>query len=488
SDYFLFSSYIGVLLMKKRGDAFDYIENISLWWNPELVYDDKNNCIWADANGSTAVKLSLSHDQKVIKKEFPKVQSFFNTNAGLFFYDGKSLCEYSNRRFIKVKNAFINIAQGEGLEALDLSADQQTIAFIQNGKVKLSVSLPDGNSYSYDKLLSALSNNIIKGDEYINISNQLLRVATDRGVMVFDTNFKSPFNTESRPVISSVTILNENTNHIYQPYSNNKIQLTSGNKNIQLHLGREQSTYDVVEYRYRLSPQETEWSEWKTKETVLYTQLKGGDYRFFLESRINGGAIEENTLDIDIEKMWYQTSWLALPIILVLLIWMLGIVYIMSRHNRKKLTKQKNSFKQKDAEKTAAMKNEQLLQYTEIISHKNEFLNDVKSGLERMRNADAQLWANKINNEVNNEKKEFLFHKLFSEIHQDFIARISEQYPSLTSNDIRLLSFIRINLESREIANLMNISSKSVDTNRYRLRKKLALPHTAELNQFVRDF
>lgn len=488
SDYFLFSTYKGVYLMKKRGGAFDFIENINLWWNPHLAYDANNECIWADANGSTVVQLRLSKEHTVLKEDFQKMQSFFSTNAGLFFYDGKDLSEYSSGRFIKVQNALINIARGAGLEALDVSADLQTIAFIQEGKVKLSVGLPDGNVYSYDKLLSALGNNIISGNEYISISDHLVRVATDRGVMVFDTNFKSAFKKESTPVVSSVTILNEDIRQIFEPYINDEIHLPAGNKNIQLRLSIDKSAYDVVEYRYRLSPKNDDWSEWSVKNEVLYTQLKGGGYRFFLQSRINGGLVHESTLSIHIDKMWYQTSWIALPIILVLVLWMLGIVFIMSRIHRNKLVKQQTTFKQKDALKTVTLKNEQLLQYTEIISHKNEFLIDVKAGLDKMRNTEAQLWSRKIESEVNNEKKEFLFHKLFSEIHQDFIARITEQYPTLTSNDIRLLSFIRVNLETREVANLMNISSKSVDTNRYRLRKKLGLPREAELNQFVRDF
>jgi len=160
----------------------------------------------------------------------------------------------------------------------------------------------------------------------------------------------------------------------------------------------------------------------------------------------------------------------------------------MSRRHQKKIGEEKKRHKQKVMEKNIHLKNEQLLQYIEIISHKNQFLNEVRQGLERMRNSEAQHWVNKITNEVNHEKKEFLFHKIFSELHQDFISRITEKYPSLTSNDIRMLSFIRVNLDNKEIANLMNISLRSMDTNRYRLRKKLKLEREVDLNQFIRDF
>ena len=96
--------------------------------------------------------------------------------------------------------------------------------------------------------------------------------------------------------------------------------------------------------------------------------------------------------------------------------------------------------------------------------------------------------VNTISKEVNSEKKDFLFHKLFSEVHQDFVSRISKTYPSITSNDVRLLSYIRINLDKIEISNLMNISPRSIDMSRYRIRKKLKLEKGVDFNQFIREF
>ena len=159
----------------------------------------------------------------------------------------------------------------------------------------------------------------------------------------------------------------------------------------------------------------------------------------------------------------------------------------MNKLNKLKLKKEQDVHSQNIINKTITIKNEQLLQYAEIIGKKNEFLLEVKDGLSRMRNTDAKHWENKILDEVNNEKKNFFFHKLFSELHQDFINRLTEKHPNLTPHDVRILSFIRINLDTREIANLMNISTKSVDINRYRIRKKLDLPHEADLNLYIRD-
>ncbi|MDA3852699.1 MAG: hypothetical protein PF444_00420 [Bacteroidales bacterium] len=213
-------------------------------------------------------------------------------------------------------------------------------------------------------------------------------------------------------------------------------------------------------------PYETEWSEWRsTIDRKNYTQLSCGNYKFQLQSRLNAGEIEETDIIFIIDKLWYQTWWLALPFLLILGLSITFTIFFMSKRHQQNIKEQRIRYKRKVSEQNEAMKNEQLLQYIEIISHKNEFLNEVREGLVKMRNSDASQWANKINNEVNNEKKEFLFHKLFSELHQDFIVRLTDLYPSLTSNDIRMLSFIRVNLDTREVASLMIISPYRVNAN-----------------------
>ena len=291
--------------------------------------------------------------------------------------------------------------------------------------------LPDGNIHSYDAILKSLSNDIVEYHQFIEVDKQELVLATDRGLVVFDLNFNSAFKKSSVPVISSVNVLNERGNKKYYPYSVDRVYLGKGSKSIEFRFGINKSTYDEVEYRCRLLP-DAEWSNWGKSDEVIFSYLKGGNYTLLLQSRINGGKAVETELNFRIDKVWYQTFWVVLPIIVLIFLIILVAVLIMSSINKRKLNKQKQQMLSVQASETLQMKNEQLLQYTEIISHKNEFLNKIKDGLESMRNQDAQRWVNMISDEVNNEKKEFLFHKLFSEVQQDFISRLTEKYPSLT--------------------------------------------------------
>jgi DNA-binding CsgD family transcriptional regulator len=68
---------------------------------------------------------------------------------------------------------------------------------------------------------------------------------------------------------------------------------------------------------------------------------------------------------------------------------------------------------------------------------------------------------------------------------EGFFRKLKKKYPSLTPNDLRLCSYLRMNFTTKEIANLTNISSRAVEIGRYRLRAKLKLGHDVNLTEFL---
>lgn len=484
TNTYVFSTYHGLIHVAREGGEFDSKANLEIWGQPELFYDGENKCIWAEVRDGTVHKIVRLSDGSLSTSIQSEVMRVFKTPIGVFLHNGDKILKLKNGQIVSVDHPILEKLTGE-IHALDVSEDGTKVVYLQNQKLHLDVLLPDGKIHSYADLLTTLGKDIIQDNAHLNLHGSKLRVATDRGVISFDFDFGSNFQKYSDPVVSSVGIVGAAETRFYYPFPE-EILLASDERNLMFRFSVNKSHYDLAEYRYSVSGQS--WSEWSTAESVLLPQIEGGKHTLLLQCRINGGEVKETTLYFKIEKYWYETKWILLPIVLIILLWIFGVIFIMSRISKRKLHRQSMDHHEKDAQKTLALKNEQLLQYVEIISHKNEFLNRVKSGLEKMRNSESQRWANLIDNEVNNEKKEFLFHKLFSEVHQDFIARITHEYPALTSNDIRILTFIRVNLENKEISSLMNISPRSLDTTRYRLRKKLNLDHEVDLNQFVRDF
>jgi DNA-binding CsgD family transcriptional regulator len=90
-----------------------------------------------------------------------------------------------------------------------------------------------------------------------------------------------------------------------------------------------------------------------------------------------------------------------------------------------------------------------------------------------------------INKNITGKDSWSVFKEAFENNDKDFLQKIKYLHPSLTSNDLRLCAYLRLNLSSKEIAPLLNISVRSVEIKRYRLRKKMELSHNQGLAEYV---
>ncbi|MDV7395572.1 sigma factor-like helix-turn-helix DNA-binding protein, partial [Arthrospira platensis SPKY1] len=81
-----------------------------------------------------------------------------------------------------------------------------------------------------------------------------------------------------------------------------------------------------------------------------------------------------------------------------------------------------------------------------------------------------------------------LLEESFNNVHGNFFKKLKAQYENLTPGDLRLAAYLKMNLSSKEIAQLLNISVRGVENKRYRLRKKLGLPEEENLAEFMIKF
>lgn len=106
---------------------------------------------------------------------------------------------------------------------------------------------------------------------------------------------------------------------------------------------------------------------------------------------------------------------------------------------------------------------------------------------------DSDMDFNKLKSEIKkaikinavNKHEWETFETNLNQIHNEFIIKLSKKYPNLTSKDIKLCIYLKMNLSSKEIAPLMNISFRGVELHRYRLRKKLNLVQDENLSKFL---
>jgi DNA-binding CsgD family transcriptional regulator len=91
----------------------------------------------------------------------------------------------------------------------------------------------------------------------------------------------------------------------------------------------------------------------------------------------------------------------------------------------------------------------------------------------------------KINKEIDNKQQKQVFETYFDEVHEEFFKRLKGKYPEISPREMRLCAYIRMDLTSKEIAVLLNITDRGVEISRYRLRKKLELPRETNLSTFL---
>jgi DNA-binding CsgD family transcriptional regulator len=130
-------------------------------------------------------------------------------------------------------------------------------------------------------------------------------------------------------------------------------------------------------------------------------------------------------------------------------------------------------------------KNRELATSTMSIIKKNEFLNTIKQELTSNGNSGIPKVIKFIDKNLNNTDDWKMFQEAFNNADKKFLKKIKSKHPELTPNDLRLCAYLRLNLSSKEIAPLLNISPRSVEVKRYRLRKKINLPHDANLTNYI---
>ncbi len=166
-----------------------------------------------------------------------------------------------------------------------------------------------------------------------------------------------------------------------------------------------------------------------------------------------------------------QRTFLATALILSILIFGIGYYAIKQKMNRNKLVREKL-----DAE--LEFKRKELTSHALHLAQKNEVLEELKQKVKDIRynNHEPRRYnqlLQTINFNLQADNNWDNFRKYFEEVHKDFNSTVKQKFPSITANELRLMALLKLNLSSKEIANLLNISPEGIKKARYRLRKKM---------------
>lgn len=529
-------TYSGLALIENKGGNWICRNRIRGFNNSckSILVEDISNIVWVSNKENGLFRIQISNDHTKIDKirnyndkSFPigsnvylsKIdnQIVFSSPAGIYKYNQikDKLEEYTSlESALDGKSHYTYLHQDRF----------RNIWYVANGTLKIARYNSQKNRYEKKLNESYLRGYMIEDFEDVHLCGNQAIISTEEGfsLLKLDKAFhkSSPLTLQIRHVyttnpkdslIYGKSFQNEPTNVLIR-YNNNSIRIEYSLNN-----------YDkssTTLYSYKLSgAKEENWSDYSEAVSKEYTHLKEGKYVFNIKAITDKDSVPVySSFEFEILPPWYRTIW-AFLLYSFLLIILVYYVYSQISKARVRLIEEKekelliqelkykkqNELKDKkidslEEEKLKIdlkFKTEELTRSTLNILRKNEILLEIKKealsishsiqeeNLVNIRRKTLRL-INKIDTNIEHDNDLQIFQNNFDSIHEDFFLHLNEIAPDLNKKERVLCAYIQMDLLSKEIAPLLNLSLRGVEISRYRLRKKLNLSKEENLGDFLK--
>jgi ligand-binding sensor domain-containing protein/DNA-binding CsgD family transcriptional regulator len=272
---------------------------------------------------------------------------------------------------------------------------------------------------------------------------------------------------------------------------------------------------DNVEFSWKLSGLNAKWSNWEKRSEKEYTNLAPGEYTFEVKVRNNlGNESAPVQFKFTILPPWYLTIYSLIGYFILITFAFIKTV----EWQKNKFKKQQEKFENERAQLLKIQELERIKAENEIvalqnanleleISHqnstiassamhlvkKNELLSKIKNDLlnvskqiqEPQTLKEIKKLVKTVSNEDHMDKEWENFTIHFDKTHSDFLIHLKEKHPEISANELKLCAYLRMNLSTKEIAQLSSISVRGVEISRYRLRKKLKISSEMSLFDYL---
>jgi DNA-binding CsgD family transcriptional regulator len=502
----------------------------------EFMALDNNNMLWVAHPYRGVYKIDLNdtaHPQVKLYTEKNGLPSYLKnhlfkvknhiviaTEKGVYEYDPRGdsfvLSSYfkgffgaRNIRFLKEDGAGnIWFIEDNSLGVIDLSGVQPEIIYFPELSGKLVADYENINPYDkYNVLVGAekgfyhINYEEYKKNHYpIQVSLRSVRAFGKTDTLLFGGYFGEVDDSLEQPASAIYSISNK-WNSLHFEYTTPLY-----------------AAQNSITYSYCLKGFDRDWSPWSKKTEKEYTNLPAGTYTFQVRSKSHlGNESAVSSYSFTILPPWYLTGW-AYALYMLVLAGLLCLLYFWQRRIFRRQQQQHEEEQrrlqylhqlelEKSEKEIVKLKNEKLEaeiehKNTELASaamhlvQKGELLGNIREELMRMKkgvNGDAvaaeefkkMLRILGEENKMDKDWEQFAVH--FDKVHSDFLRITKAAYPTLSSHELKLCAYLRMNLSSKEIAQLENISVRGVEISRYRLRKKLKIPTETNLFDFLME-
>lgn len=278
---------------------------------------------------------------------------------------------------------------------------------------------------------------------------------------------------------------------------------------------------DVIRFQYRLN--KGNWSDFTMVRTKEYSNLPEGEYTFEVKAVFPDGAASSDMVAFRVLPPWYRSvaAYVCYVVLALLALWCvcrwndirmkrekqqavvekdkeLHDMKIEYEEEKARQEKQIMQLEKEKLEYDLQHKSQEMVNLMINFVRKNEMLTEIKSEIlkvsallkgEGAREGKRQLILinNKIDGNIQSDEVLKRIEDQFDLIHNNFMKRLHAKHPELSHNERMMCAYLKMNLSTKEIAPLLNISVRGVETIRYRLRKKFSLGREDSLTDYLNN-
>ena len=436
----------------------------------------------------------------------------FTTNAGIYYYNTKT------NKF-EIFNPLTKLFDSSKNTRKIIQSNDKTW-FIQDDEAGYFSS--NNQKLSKDLFLN-LKGNFNRGMECIYpLSNHKVLFGTNSGIFQYklDQNKNNPI----FPTLINQITYTQNQKLEFVEINSNKVDINLPNQTDILRFefsSPKMLSSTETNYSYKLENVDEKWSLWQKSAFKEYTHLRPGNYVFVVKSRNLAGLIgSETKFEFTILPKWYQTNFAYFLYLIGLFFFIkYSINYFKKRIAFEQLKskveiKKTQQLLELEIEKLKLKndkeeiskdilnlevdiidKSKELANYTLLLSQKknifSELQNDLKQLKELLKSDESRKKITEIFQKLNQHRigEEFteIFDVNFEKINHDFFEKLKKIDPSLTKRELRLCAFVKMDLTNKEISPLLNISTRGIESARYRVRRKLNVQHEDNFVAFLEN-
>ena len=534
-DKIVAGTYNGLILFQKLNNKWQFIHKIEGFDEScRKMYFDKDQTIWMSHGAIGVFHLSLNEDFTLVKNvDLFNSKNGFNTdfninvvkiNNIIIFLSIHGIFRYNPEKKIMEKDEYWSAFFDHKFLSSLIESSNGDYWFFSEDNLNVKRIQEDGTYIDIIQPFRQLHRKFINGFEFVYpINQQNILIGYENGFIhynpVFLKNYQKDFNAFIKKVEISKIDSNIFDGHLF---SQNNILPKLEYKNNSLHFfysAIDFENFERLQFSTFLKNYDTKWSEWETRYDREFTNLREGEYIFLVKAKnIYNVETKPVTYSFVVKPPLTRTKIAYVIYILLFIFSFILTIYIIQRRMKYLKIQEEELQRQKYIEREKELQQEALIAEKEIIRLKNEqlqaemktkdkelanstmqtiqknkFLINLKTEINQLatENKDDNVKnhikkiIHKIDNDIENEHNWQVFETYFSNVHEEFLQRLKQQYPQLSPAELRLCACLRMNISSKEIASLLNISLRGVESSRYRLRQTLNLDRQINLTDFI---